>query len=97
MPTKTFQKEDLLDLIDGFGEDLKLVESEIIDTSRWSIINEIVFEDLSDGKFYSTTYSVGATECQDESPWEYDGDEIECYQVEPVEVTKIEYQAVKAQ
>lgn len=96
MPTKTFQKEDLLELLYDDSEVLSTIKTDIIDTSRWSIINEIVFEDLSDGKFYSTTYSVGATECQDESPWEYDGDEIECYQVEPKEVIKIEYQAVKA-
>ena len=55
----------------------------IIDTSRWSIIHEIVFED--NGKFYSTTYSEGATEMQDERPWEYDSI-IECTEVELREV-----------
>lgn len=55
----------------------------IIDTSRWSIIHEIVFED--NGKFYSTMYSEGATEMQDESPWEYDNI-IECTEVELKEV-----------
>lgn len=55
----------------------------IIDTTRWSIIHEIVFADK--GKFYMTTYSEGATECQDERPWEFD-DEIECEEVELREV-----------
>lgn len=55
----------------------------IIDTTRWSIIHEIVFED--NGKFYRTTYSEGATECQDERPWEYE-DEVECEEVELREV-----------
>lgn len=55
----------------------------IIDTTRWSIIHEIVFADK--GKFYRTTYSEGATECQDERPWEYE-DEIECEEVELREV-----------
>ena len=32
-----------------------------------------------------TTYSEGATECQDERPWEYD-DEIKCTEVELKEV-----------
>lgn len=55
----------------------------IIDTTRWSIVHEIVFSDK--GKFYMTTYSEGATECQDEKPWEYD-DEVECVEVELREV-----------
>ena len=55
----------------------------IIDTTRWSIIHEIVFED--NGKFYRATYSEGATECQDERPWEYE-DEVECEEVELREV-----------
>lgn len=63
------------------------VKNTIVDTSRWSIIHEIIFEDK--GKFYKTTYSEGATECQDESPWEYEN-EIDCTEVElkKVMVTK---------
>lgn len=59
------------------------IKDTIIDTGRWSIIHEIIFEDK--GKFYSTTYSVGATECQDERPWEYEK-EVECVEVELKEV-----------
>lgn len=59
------------------------VVDKIIDTTRWSIVHEIVFED--NGKFYQTTYSEGATEMQDERPWEYD-DEITCTEVELKEV-----------
>lgn len=60
------------------------LEDNIIDNSRWSIIHEIVFQDL-DGKFYQTTYSVGATECQDERPWEYKS-VVECTEVAKKEV-----------
>ncbi|MFF2834280.1 hypothetical protein ACFVSK_21150 [Cellulosimicrobium cellulans] len=56
---------------------------EIIDTSRWSIHHKIVFE--HEGKFYLTHYSVGATEMQDESPWEYQ-DEVDSVEVELKEV-----------
>lgn len=59
------------------------IVNRIVNTTRWSIIHEIVFED--NGKFYMTTYSKGATECQDESPWEYD-DEVKCTEVELKEV-----------
>jgi hypothetical protein len=63
------------------------IKDTIIDTSRWSVHHEIIFKDK--GKFYKAFYSEGATECQDERPWEYDED-IECIEVElkKVMVTK---------
>lgn len=59
------------------------IYDEITDNSRWSIYHTCVFE--NNGKFYTTGYSVGATECQDESPWDYE-DEVECTEVELKEV-----------
>jgi hypothetical protein len=55
------------------------VYGRIADHTRWSVVYEEVFE--YEGKLYLTTYSVGATEHQDESPYEYDEDEIECPEV----------------
>ena len=57
-------------------------ENKIVDNTRWSIVHEIVFE--HEGKFYQTCYSRGATEQQEEAPWEYE-DEVECVEVEQVE------------
>lgn len=74
-----------------FPFNFEMVQSELVDTSRWSNIHEVVYKDLDSGKFYSSTYSVGATERQDESPYENDGDEIEFTEVVPKEVIKIEY------
>lgn len=79
--TKVFNKDYLMDELDLPYENT--IVNRIINTTRWSIIHEIVFED--NGKFYMTTYSEGSTECQDESPWEYD-DEIKCTEVELKEV-----------
>lgn len=59
------------------------IKDNIVDTSRWSIHHEIIF--AYDGKFYQTYYSVGATECQNERPWEYET-EVECTEVELKEV-----------
>jgi hypothetical protein len=73
----------------------KLVHTDLIDTSRWSNIHEVVYQDLNTSKYWHSTYSVGATECQDESAYENDGDEIEFTEVVPKEVTVIEYVAVK--
>lgn len=75
--------------------ELSLVHYDLIDTSRWSHIHERVYEDLTTGKFWHTTYRTGATECQDESPYENDGDEVEFDEVVPVEIKKTIYKAVK--
>lgn len=55
------------------------LEDKILENTRWSIIHEIIFE--YEGKFYRTHYSIGATECQYETPWEYDN-EVICTEVE---------------
>lgn len=62
----------------GLPYEGNVIYDKIIDTTRWSIVHEIVFED--NGKFYQTTYMEGATEIQDERPWEYE-DVIECTEV----------------
>ena len=99
MVKRTFPKEDLLDLLDcseneGF-DGYTLITNEMVDTSRWSIHYNLIFK--FEDKFYQAPYSVGATESQDEGPWEYEGDEapIDCYEVEPVEKTVIVYKRVK--
>lgn len=90
-----FPKVALQDLLwEDDTDELVIVENNLYDTSRWSLQYELVFQHKPSGKFYSTCYSTGATECQDESPFEYEGDLIDCQEVEPVEVTKIEYHAV---
>lgn len=80
----TFKKDFLVDELDLPWNDDIIRHNEIIDTTRWSVVYDIVFE--HDGKFYRTSYSVGATESQDESPWEYD-DDVNCHEVELKEVT----------
>ena len=81
MAKKVFSKDYLKDELDLPYSNT--VVDKIIDTTRWSIVHEIVFE--YNGKFYQTTYSEGATEMQYESPWEYD-DEVECTEVELREI-----------
>lgn len=77
--TVYFKKQDLFDMDLPYSA----IERQIIDKTRWSVVYEIVFE--KDGRFYQTDYSVGATESQDEGPWEYDGDEIACVEVHKVQ------------
>ncbi|MND20308.1 hypothetical protein D3C87_1014010 [compost metagenome] len=73
----------------------RLVHAAMVDTTRWSHVYERVYWDLDTGKYWRTTYMTGATECQDESPYENDGAEIEFNEVVPVEIKKTIYKAVK--
>lgn len=90
MTKKVFSKESLVDLayghtVNGFG----VIVNEVVDTSRWSTIYEMIFS--YGGEYFRTSYSVAATECQDERPYEYEGDNIECTQVWPKEVMVTKY------
>jgi hypothetical protein len=80
MTIKSFSKEYLQAVL--FGDAPGLVETSIVDTSRWSIHKSMIFK--ADGLHYETGYSEGATEQQDERPFEFDADEIDCIQVEEV-------------
>lgn len=71
-----FKKEFLVEEV--LDSDM-IVEEEVVDHTRWSVVYRIVFR--FNDKFYSSHYSVGATEQQDESPYEYDPEEIECPEV----------------
>lgn len=54
---------------------------------RWSVSYEEVFEHKPSGKFYLFEWTIGATESQDESPFEYTK-EYEPIEVEKREVTR---------
>ena len=77
-----FKKTDLVAMLyDGDESVLKRIEGKITDTSRWSVNYSVIFQDVKTGKYYSSYYSEGATEMQEESAYEYDGKEIECSEV----------------
>lgn len=71
---------------EGFG---KVVEDEVLDTTRWAILKRTVFD--RDGEFVAVRYSVGATEYQEDTP-----PEAEAYPVAPVAVTVTKYVRVIA-
>lgn len=85
--TRKFKREELfaLGLPDEYmGDDeiellpsekrAKVISDQITGTSRWSNIYTLVFQlpDQPDDEAYQVSYKTGATECQDESPWEYE-------------------------
>jgi len=88
------EKELLLSILNEDIDDnspWSIVENDIIDTSRWSEIYSFTIHNKETDKYYNTTYSCGATECQDEGPWEYEGKLVDVTEVEPKEVTVIKY------
>jgi hypothetical protein len=86
-----FKKEFLKDLAhdDYDKNEVEVIYTDLIDSNRWSLVYEQIF--LFNDKYYRTVYQVGATEQQDERPYEYDLEEIECEEVVPKEITKIIY------
>lgn len=63
------------EIIYGDHEDFETIEKQIVSTGRWSIHSRIVVKRISDGLFFESSYSEGATEQQDEAPYEY-GDAV---------------------
>jgi len=82
-----FKKDELQELEDL--DKFEVVLEEIIDTTRWSVVEKRIFK--YEGKYYRTTYSYGATECQDEAPYDDEPDMIECPEVFPKEVITTVY------
>lgn len=96
--TREFTKDFMRTLL-GVGDCENLeadkaeeVLNELTDTSRWSNHYRFIFK--YEDKLYESDYQEGATEQQDESPYEYEGDVITCTEVEAVEKIVIDYRAV---
>lgn len=90
-----FNREFMFEVLDSeFSKEseIQVISNKIVDTTRWSNIYELIFK--YENKYYRTEYSQGATEQQCESPWEYDGDEISCVEVKPVEKVVTVYEDV---
>lgn len=89
-----FKAEDLRDALWNNESDsgLRLVESTLLDHDRWSLQYAAVFS--FEGKHYRAGYSQGATEQQDERPFE-DEDEVDCEEVKAEEYTATRWVPVK--
>ena len=83
--------EEGCNIIWGNDENFVTIEDTIIDHGRWSVGHKIILQRKSDQKFFVGYYSVGATESQNEGPYEYDKF-AEFSEVNPVEKTVIVYE-----
>ena len=84
-----FDKQELQEVLYGDSDVVKLISNKYIESTRWSKINELIFE--FEGRLYSVTYSYGATEQQEEMPFQYEDDFVECVEVEAVEKIIVDY------
>ena len=78
------------DIVYGDDSNFVTIEDKIVGTRRWSIEYEIVVQRKTDGKYFKDGYRRGATESQDESPYEYS--EPNFTEVFPVTKTYIDYE-----
>ena len=82
--TRLFPKEHLQEMVWGDPFDgYEIIENEMTDSSRWSLHYWLVFH--YEDKYYGVSYSRGATEQQDERPFEYEKDEVACVRLYPRE------------
>ena len=91
--TITLPEETMRLILDNNHRDTEVVSNELYDSSRWSLHYNLIFS--HEGKFYQTQYSRGATECQYERPFEYEGD-VTCTEVEERVVPRIGWEPVVA-
>lgn len=88
----TFDKEWLRETVawgPALGSGVTILYKTIVDSTRWSLVYEAVFE--FESVCYKTSYRVGATEYQDEDPYEYDDDPVTVEVVEPCYTIHIDY------
>jgi len=91
----TLTGEEGRKIVWGETENYHIISDEIIDHGRWSILHEAIVLKVDEGNFYQTHYSVGATEYQDESPYEYGDATFE--RVTPVQTTVTKYEKVESE
>lgn len=89
MPKKIFDAKFLREEVLNTTE--YEVENTLIDHNRWSLIFQLVFK--FENKFYSTVYTRGATEYQDERPFDSEK-EVLCVEVQPIQKITTVYEPV---
>ena len=83
-------KEQADDILFGIDDQYEIVSDKIVSHKRWSVVHSIVIKRKSDGKYFKDQYEVGATENQDQNPYEYIAPNFT--EVFPVTKTYIDYE-----
>lgn len=83
--TRDFTKDELDELEVRFGG-ASVVRDDIVDTTRWGIVHKVVFR--ADGDLWEITFEEGATEYQEQDPFEYGPHTARKVEARKVEVTE---------
>ncbi len=89
---KTIRLDVLKEIWSDDNDDFEKVTVELVDHTRWCLVYEIVFKEISTGKYYEAGFRAPATEQQD---WDDGCTEINLTEVEPVEKVVTVYVPVK--
>lgn len=82
-------KDDATELVyEGSVEGFTVIDTELVSTSRWSLNKRLIFTHKDAQGVWAVDYQVGATEYQDQEPFEYGPDPVNCYEVVSVPCTK---------
>lgn len=96
-PSNVLEKLFYTHSVEMDGYQLELIKSEYENYYRLNIDFSYVFKDVSTEKFYKFSYGRSVTENQDDYGFrtELEDGEVECTEVEPVEVPVIMYTPVE--
>ncbi len=82
--------EQARDILWGDAKGYTIISDTECGSRRWSIDHDLVIRRDSDGLFFRASYSVGATESQEESPWQYGAPDFrQCWPREKVVVAYV--------
>ena len=84
---ETRSKEFMQDILWGKN----VVRDTIVEHNRWTVRHELIFKEGD--KIFRAHYHVGATEYQEEHPWEHE-DPVKVVEVKAVSISTIEYQEI---
>ena len=92
MIKKKFKVNEIEELLYGDSDSLNNISDSIIDSDRWYIQHEIIFQEKESEKYYSVYYDEPAYQDDGESWFRVGLDNnVECVEVVPVQVTVTQY------
>ena len=90
-------KEQAREIVYGDSAEFTMISEEICSVSRWSIHYDGVCQHRETGKYYLISWETGATELQDEEPFDYEDGPVVLIEAAPTVVTTVKYFAIKEQ
>ncbi|MBU8921732.1 MAG: hypothetical protein KOO63_07930 [Bacteroidales bacterium] len=86
-------EEEAQAMLYGDNDDFEIILDELEELDRWSATSRLIVRQMSTDKFFETYYSQGATEQQDQAPFEYAGT-VTWNEVAPVEEMCLVYRPI---